>query len=92
MVSYSAVARVFLGKAFECCIYSLFFRADKAYLHFAFLQGKDLWSEHGRIGDADELVLFLLNIVPGDDEEPGAIRRAMDVGSLDLPVNALFFF
>src|SRR4030042_4843680 len=55
VVSYGAKARVFFCEVFECCVDSLFFRADQPDLHVALLQGKDLWPEHGRVGDADKL-------------------------------------
>ena len=57
----------------------------------ALLQGKDLGPEHGRVGDADELIALCVGVVPGDDEEPRAVRRAVNVRRLDRPVNFLLF-
>ena len=92
MVGNGAEPRVFFCEAFERRVDGLFLRTDKTDLHLPFLQGKDLGPEHGRIGDADKLELLLLHIGAGNDEKPWSVRGAVDMGCLDLPVDALFLF
>ena len=88
-VRHRAEAGVFLGQAGQRRVDGLLLRAHQADLHFPFGQRKNLGPEHAGVGDADELEFVFGGVVPGDDEEPGAVRRAVDVGGLDLPVDAL---
>ena len=69
----------------------LLFRTDQPHLHFPVGKGEDLGPQHGRVGDADQLKAFLVRVVAGDDEEPGPVGGAVDVGGLDLPVDLLLF-
>ncbi len=59
LVGDRAEPRVFRGKALEGRVDGLLLRADEADLEIAFLKGKDLGPQHGRIRDADQLELAL---------------------------------
>ena len=54
-----------------------------------FLEGEHLRPQHGRVGDAQQLERFRFRQAAGDDEEPGAVGRGVDVRRLDLPVDPL---
>ncbi len=88
-VGHRAEAAVFGGKASQGGVDGLLLRADEADLHFAFGEGEDLGAQHGGVGDADEVEAVAVRVGPGDDEEPGPVRRAVDVGGLEMPVNPL---
>ena len=88
-VGHGAEPGVLRRQALQGGVDGLLFGADQADLHFAVLQGEDLGPEHGGVGDADELETVFVRVVPGDDEEPGAVGGAVDVGGLEMPVNPL---
>ena len=69
----------------------LLFRTDEPHLHFPVGKGEDLGPKHGRVGDADQLMAFLVRVVAGDDEKPGPVGGAVDVGGLNLAVDLLLF-
>ena len=77
-------------QAAKRCVDRLLFRADEADLYLAAIgQGKDLRPQHGRVGDPHQLQDPLLFLASGDDEEPRAIRRGVDMRCLNLPINVL---
>ncbi len=77
------------GDAIEHRIDDLLFRGAEGDSDLAALVGEHLRPEHTGIGDADESVVTL-GFSLGDDEEPGAIGRAVDVGLLNMLVDLLF--
>ncbi|OPX58883.1 MAG: hypothetical protein A4E30_01411 [Methanomassiliicoccales archaeon PtaB.Bin215] len=77
------------GYRAQCGIDGLLLRADEPDLHLSFHQGEDLGSQHGRVGDADQLELALIELVAGDNEEPRTVRGAVYVGPLDGLVEGL---
>ena len=89
-VGHGAEPWVLRRQALQGGVDGLFLGADQADLHFAVLQGKDLGPEHGSVCDADEFEAIPVRVVPGDDEEPGAVRRTMGMILLDITVNLLF--
>jgi len=64
--------------------------SDQADLDVSLRQGENLGPEHGGVGDAEQLENPSFGVVAGDDEEPGPVGRAMDVGGPDLAVETLF--
>ena len=88
-VGHGTEPGVLRRQALQGGVDGLLLGADQADLHLAVLQGKDLGPEHGGVGDADELEAVPVGVGPGDDEEPGAVRGAVDVGGLEMPVNPL---
>ena len=89
LVGDRAESLVFGGQALQGGVDGLLFRADQADLHLVVLHRKDLRPQHGGIGNADQLELIVVHIVAGDDEEPGAVRRGVDMVLLDRPVDLL---
>ena len=79
-----------MGKACKGGIDGLFFRTDKANCYLPFLECKDLGSQHGRIGDADELELLIPDIITRYYKEPGPVRRTVHVRGLNLSIDVLF--
>ncbi len=90
-VGHRAEPRVLRCEAFEGRVDRLLLRADEADLEVALLEGEDLRAEHRRVRDADKLELPLFRDRPGDDEEPGAVGRAVDLRRLYLPVDLFLF-
>ena len=89
-VGDGADADVVSGQAEQRRIDGLFLRGDEPDLHLPVAEGEDLGTEHGRVRDAQKLELSLGHVVPGDDEKPGSVRGAVDVGGLDGPVEPFF--
>ena len=91
LVGHGAEARVLLGQAAQGGVDGLLLGADQADLDLAAVgKGEDLRAQHGRVGDAQQLELVAV-LAAGDDEEPGTVRRGVNVGRLDLPVDDLLF-
>ena len=82
-VGDGAEARVLGGQAVQRGVDGLLLRADEPDLHFAVGEREDLRPQHRRVGDAEELVAPFVRQAAGDDEEPGAVRRAVDVRRLN---------
>ncbi len=55
------------------------------------MKGKDLRSEHGRVGNPNELEAAVFCIISSNNKEPGAIRRSVNMGGLNGAVKLLFF-
>ncbi len=89
-VGNGAETGIFFRQAFQRRVDGLLLRTDETDLHAPFLQSEDLGSEHGRIGDADELELFVFHIGAGNDKEPWPVRGTVYVCCLDLPIDTLF--
>ena len=88
-VRHGANPLVILRQALQRGVDGLFFRADQAHLDLAVAEGKHLRPQHRGVGDAHQLELLLAGQIAGDDEEPRAVGRAVDVGGLDGAVNLL---
>ena len=75
-------------QAFQGGVDRLLLRGDQAYLHLAIVQGKYLRSQHGRVRDAQQLPLPLVRVAAGDDKEPRAVGRGVQVRRLHGSVEA----
>src|SRR5713101_5363237 len=64
---------------------------DDAHSHWTILESKYLWTQHRSVSNAQQLLLSGSRIIPCDDEEPGAIRRAMNMRGLHQTVQSLLF-
>ena len=92
LVGDRAEARIFARQAAQGGVDGLLLRTDEADLHLAAVgEGEHLRPQHRRVGDAEQLHAFLVGVVARDDEEPGTVRRGVDVSGLDLPIDPLLF-
>ncbi len=92
LVGHRTEARILARQAAQGGVDGLLLRANEADLHLAAVgQGEHLRPQHRRVGDAEKLHALLVGVVARDDEEPGTIGRGVDVGRLNLAVDALLF-
>ena len=91
-VGHGRETRILARQPTQSGVDGLLLGANQTDLHVATIRQREhLRSQHGRVGDAEQLHATKVGVVARDDEEPRPVGRGVDVRGLDLAVDALLF-